>query len=501
MIAITYQIHLDEPAIFAALEGDPNSAVTYPYIPGSVIRGMIIGRFIQSQRTLDKHFELEANGQYSQLFFSPKTRYLNAYPRINGKRSLPVPATWTISKYKKSDEKIIYITDTACKPKQQNDDERRKPKSLSGFTVVESGTAHVYQPKTAINVHTARARKDASEQQVFRYESLADGQSFMGAILCETKTDAEKLQKLLKGTKRVALGGSRTAGYGHATISEVQIESNWSELTPRMAKNVVLTFLSDTLLCDEHGAYIPSPKILQAQLEQMGIVCELEPVSIKTSWVGGFNRKWGLPLPQVMGIERGSVVRLNGINPEDSSIKQLLNKGIGERREDGFGRVAIGWQQQATLTYQKYDPTPVLNEITLKPASESARLLQTIERRIEANEMQDIRLRILQDDPYLIRGNISRTQLSRLRTEIANASSLSEVTRFLTKISGKAGGRQFDNARISGQSLTEWLKKPTFGDNASSDEATILQLIDLVLERAYIVRDKQAVQKEVHSNG
>jgi len=398
--------------------------------------------------------------------------------------------------------------DTACNPKQQNDDERRKPKSLSGFTVVEveSGTAHVYQPKTAINVHTARARKDASEQQVFRYESLADGQSFMGVILCESEGNANILLKLLKDTKRIALGGSRTAGYGHATISEVQIDTNWSELTPRMTKNVVLTFLSDALLCDEHGAYIPSPKILQAQLEQMGIVCELEPVSIKTSWVGGFNRKWGLPLPQVMGIERGSVVRLNGINPEDSSIKQLLDKGIGERREDGFGRVAIGWQQQATLTYQKYDPTPALDEITLKPGSESAKLLQTIERRIEDNAMQEIKLNILRDGTYLICGNISRTQLSRLRTVIANDLRIhhegqNAINNFLERIEGKAGGRQFDNARISGQSLTEWLKKPPFGDNAIINDATRLQLIDLALERAYIARDKQAVQKGVHSNG
>src|SRR5690606_28830815 len=110
----------------------------------------------------------------------------------------------------------------------------------------------------------------------------------------------------------------------------------------------------------------------------------------------------------------------------------------------------------------------------------SAKLLQTIERRIEADTMQEIKRSILEGSSYKIHGNISRTQLSRLRTVIANASSLSEVTGFLTKISGKAGGRQFDNARISGQSLSEWLKKPPFGDNAVINDATRLQLIDLV---------------------
>ncbi|PJF38835.1 MAG: hypothetical protein CUN55_16130, partial [Phototrophicales bacterium] len=293
MLAITYQIHLDEPAIFAALEGDPNSAVTYPYIPGSVIRGMIIGRFIQSQRTQNKHFELEANGQYSHLFFSPQTRYLNAYPLIKGKRSLPVPTTWMIPKYKTSDEASLHIADTAYASKQENGNKASKLKSLSGFTVVENGKAYVYKPKTTINVHTARARKDAGEQQIFRYKALADGQTFVGAILCETEDDAKRLCKLLQDTEQILLGGSRTAGYGHATISEVQIDSNWSELTSNITTNVVLTFLSDTLLRDEHGTYIPTSKTLQAYLNQMGIACEVEPISIKTTWVGGFNRKWG----------------------------------------------------------------------------------------------------------------------------------------------------------------------------------------------------------------
>lgn len=518
MIAVNYQIQLNEAAIFAALTGDPNSAVSYPFIPGSVIRGMMIGRFVQSQRKQDTHFQLDATGEYSHLFFSSQTRYLNAYPIIDGKRSLPVPATWTIPKYKHRNETsnpqeepekhALQITDNAFATNQPDNAERRKPKNLSGFTVVDDGTAQIYQPKTALHVHTARARKEAREQQVFRYESLADGQSFMGTILCETDEDAQFLSKLLKGLDWIALGGSRTAEYGGATVLEVSDPiMDWDETKNyQITESVVLTFLSDALLCDEHGAYIPTPKVLQEQFMQMGIDCEVEPINIKTTWVGGFNRKWGLPLPQVMGIERGSVVRLHMRHLNKKAITRLMHHGIGERREDGFGRVVLGWQNagQATLTYVKLehqlpniDPNPIRLDAL---AHESRQLLETIERRLDDHTIQATKLRVLQDNAFLIRGNISRTQLSRLRTVIANASSLESITTFLTKVNGKVGGRQFDNARITGQSLSEWLENPTFGDNVSRDEATTLQLIDLVLERAYIAHDKQA-QKEANQYG
>ena len=42
MKAITYTITLEQPVLVTSLDGDPNSGVAFDYIPGSVIRGMII---------------------------------------------------------------------------------------------------------------------------------------------------------------------------------------------------------------------------------------------------------------------------------------------------------------------------------------------------------------------------------------------------------------------------------------------------------------------------
>src|SRR5690606_13288481 len=111
----------------------------------------------------------------------------NAYPEIEGKRALPVPATWTQRKYPIGDQPNPII-DSALLDKNVPKSSA-KPKNLSGFTVIDEHTAHIYHPQIAFNVHTARARQNAGEQQVFRYEALADGQTFMGAILCVSEDD------------------------------------------------------------------------------------------------------------------------------------------------------------------------------------------------------------------------------------------------------------------------------------------------------------------------
>ena len=54
MNALTFQIHLHEPVLVTQVgSGDSNSAVGFDFIPGSVIRGALIGRYLQ-RRNEDK---------------------------------------------------------------------------------------------------------------------------------------------------------------------------------------------------------------------------------------------------------------------------------------------------------------------------------------------------------------------------------------------------------------------------------------------------------------
>ena len=46
--ALSYQITLEEPALLTSLSGDPNSAVSLSYLPGSVLRGAAVAAWLSA---------------------------------------------------------------------------------------------------------------------------------------------------------------------------------------------------------------------------------------------------------------------------------------------------------------------------------------------------------------------------------------------------------------------------------------------------------------------
>ena len=91
MIALTYRLTLQEPVLATALDGEPNSAVSYDYIPGSMIRGLVAAAL--TRPTVDLAMTER------ELLFSGEVRYLHAYPaRQNSLRSLPAPHSWRKNK-------------------------------------------------------------------------------------------------------------------------------------------------------------------------------------------------------------------------------------------------------------------------------------------------------------------------------------------------------------------------------------------------------------------
>ncbi len=76
MNALTFQIHLHEPVLVTqGGSGDPNSAVGFDFIPGSVIRGALIGKYIQG-RNEDKVDATDKD--FRRLFFDGNVSFLNA---------------------------------------------------------------------------------------------------------------------------------------------------------------------------------------------------------------------------------------------------------------------------------------------------------------------------------------------------------------------------------------------------------------------------------------
>ncbi len=170
---------------------------------------------------------------------------------------------------------------------------------------------------------------------VYRYDALAAGQSFQAAIICDNDNDMSTLKNLISG--RVTLGGSRSGGYGRAEVKVRLITDNGlSHDIPEDAEDVpedklIITLQSDVLLRDERGQFAVDPQLLRRVVsEHLGVELELEGTFLNTVVVGGFNRKWGLPLPQALAARMGSVL----IFKDPGCDSALLNM-IGSTRHWG----------------------------------------------------------------------------------------------------------------------------------------------------------------------
>lgn len=337
-IALTFHITLETPALFSALEGEPNSAVSYPYIPGSTLRGMAVGAWLRENNTL-----ILEDKTVQDLFFNGSVRWLNAYPLIEDKRGLPVPLSWFVKKYPESDEKH---TLSLGKPQVG------KAKNPNGFFHLTNGLVKLVEPQRSIKIHVQRDRDfgraikrdddvEGTGGTVYRYDALAAGQTFGAAVLCETPEQAEQLKTLIEANPQAALGGARTAGYGRVKLSHFDVK-NWQE-TPELKGTegtLQITLLSDVLLRNDYGQPCADVPTLLSALNMKS--ASVQEAYIAQDIVGGFNRKWGLPLPQTPALKKGSVLILKGMFDADK-LNALSETGIGERRAEGYGRLGFEW--------------------------------------------------------------------------------------------------------------------------------------------------------------
>lgn len=483
MKAITFLLYTKQPILLTSLQGDPNSDVSFAYIPGSVIRGVLISRYIQ-RHNVGRNDDILNDEQFpdvGRLFFNGETRFLNGYlySKQSEKRTLPVPLSWLKKKaddINKLESQEISIYDFSC---QQPDDDSYKSLD-AGFCIVEDQDILLYQEKRRINIHNMRNRKKGrgidGDGAVFRYDALDVGQVFQSVILCNNSDDVEEIKSLLQ-PENVWLGGSISAGYGNVCISDIQECDDWCEVGIEPderdfeEENLIrITLLSDLILRDEYGNYVLTPP--QQLLEELlKVKLCLKSCFIGNHIVGGFNKKWGLPLPQIPVLSAGSVFvfECDRDNLDIEKIRYLEEQGIGERRVDGFGRVAVNWLDDYsifTATVPKEDKQDIgFNSPQSAENSEDSKIAIIMAKRLLQQKL-DKRLLEKVTSIKLKPNKLTNSQLSRLM--IVARQSLTEenntaIIKFLEKLPKNAKS-QFEETKIYSKTLNtqicEWLKDP-----------------------------------------
>lgn len=478
MKALLFHINSVQPLLLTSLQGDPNSSVSFPYIPGSVIRGALIGRYTKHH---EKALDLE-NSQIRRWFFDGTTRYLNAYPLIDGNRSVPLPRSLVAEKLAEWEHERLPIYDrSVSRP------DAKALRALTGFIRYDQrGVLWHTDTRMVVNIHNQRdrllGRGIGNEGTVFRYEAIAPEQTFVAAILCDDK-DAATIKGWLP--QQIWLGGSRSAGYGEAHIDNVQIVDNWREI-PRFTQTededeentyataltsaplrLSITLTSDMLLRAPNGGYTTEPPHAHfSTLLGVELTFDEARSTIGTALHGGFNRTWGLPTPQTPALAAGSVLTYTFLTPPEAADLAVLEmEGLGERRTEGFGRVLcnlLPFQPDYELRHwqpERHLNTPDFGAKVEELDKEACELATLMARRILEQRLET-RL-IDQTQTHRISGNISNTQLSRLRIIARRAlgsGELHSIEQFLDNLPANAR-EQFARARVGHRPLDTWMRE------------------------------------------
>ncbi len=477
MKIIPYRVTLLEPLLATRIAGDPNSGVSYPYVPGSLVRGAAVAAYMRERDIA----ALDAGAEdVRRLFFDGRTRYLNAYPvDARGIRTLPTPRSLF---HVKGEESSIY--DFAIETISEVDDEKVQfvaaARESQPFCWMEDNHIFFIAPERRINVHTQRDRVKgrATDESgaVFQYDALEEGQTFAGWVLVDEDADVELASSLLRRSYR--LGGSSNSGYGRVAVEVGTPQDVWRETPNRIApinggETFVVTLLSDTAVRDPNtGQYTWN---LQPALQRL-LGVEIERVQAAAGeeeqrgvWrleeAGGFNRAWGLPLSQAQVIAGGStfVFRARATIPLEA-ISSAEWRGIGERRSEGFGRLAFNWQSEAQLagvTPPKASPiaqpAPKLDGVAYDMAQQMAR-------RALRRELDGMLCKAINDVQIPRRPPVSNAQISRLRIIAREALPHGDLARLQKYVEENIKTRrsvrdQFDQTRLGSERLSRWLEE------------------------------------------
>lgn len=342
---VKYKITLQSPVI---LEEN--------HIAGSTLLGICASKYIKENR-IDQN-EINGTDRFSKMFLSDKVIFSNGYISTDKVNCVPTPITFMKVKNSKTDKFInIANIDTELDKKERyvsipyqygymNEEE------FSGANINREVSCH---HRRSEDKNVGRATEKSGEY--FSYEAICSGTEFTGEI-CGSEDKLKDIIECFKSDNTIHLGASKSAQYGKATITFSKPNDIETEVE---GENISLLFTSPMIVKNRDGIISTDKNDL---LDELGIDNDLvEKVYLKTTEVGGFNTKWGLPKERTIAIKEGSVIVLK----EQEGIEKLVNVSHGERVSEGYGRLMVintNVTDEVTLTMKELEKSESLTKVT-----------------------------------------------------------------------------------------------------------------------------------------
>jgi len=362
MKALQYKVKTLAPVVISATSGDANLTGTLDYLTGSSMLGVFASKYQAAgkEKATGGSAGLHRDEKFYRWFLRGGLSFGNAYLAVPDEENEYLFYPTPMSLQQDKEERIIYNLTLI----DDNVEETRYP---GGFSRLADNRLIYETPQKKLYFHHTRKNrlKGRSEDgDIFHYEALNEGQLFVGRIL-GAEEDLKEFRTLLGPRFLARVGRSKNTQYGRVEIVLAEIvepvEDDQTELT--VADNtVVLTFLSPVILRNRYGFPEVSVGILR---EYLAGALGTEDFTIKecyarTELVENFISVWQLKRPEEKALAAGSTFKLIFEREPDSqlrqTIKDLCRDGLGERTNEGFGRLTVNLAAEKWYSKEKLKP-------------------------------------------------------------------------------------------------------------------------------------------------
>ncbi|HHV29772.1 MAG TPA: CRISPR-associated protein [Clostridium sp.] len=365
---IQFDIQALEPLKLGKFERDSNNEYSYSYIPGSVVKGAVVWGLVEDGGAVPKEI---LNG--NSVFY-------NAYPLIDDNLAIPMMQGYIGDKQEiRSNKDNIRVIHSFNKKKENS-----IPINSYEFVVRETNNEKLllgYNPGKVENLHINKkdTLNDDNKIKMFRYEAIKKGECFRSYI----RTPEQYYDDIVKilSNDYIYFGGSRGSGYGKCKIT------NKKEVSPiclhesdlDIEDDLYIYFLSDAVLYynGKVNTYIPEGELK----EMLGIKGKCEYVESYSSLgvAATYNTLYRTNTICYSAVSKGSVIKYRveeKIDPD--RIRKLATEGVGLRREDGYGQIAILNNIPDDIVVSRYKKKEILPKADIELTEEDKRIVDII---------------------------------------------------------------------------------------------------------------------------
>lgn len=299
---------------------------TYDHLPGTVLRGALASRHLnESEQPPDV---VSASDEFLHTFEGG-----GSFGPLHNENTFPLPLSVKQHKYAPG-PRCHTVWDQLSEGNEHCPTCQQELEFSKGEP---AGTVH----------RVRRTRAELDEDAVARHGQLFTQNSLQSGTRLSGWLHGPALRALHIGDEPIdtLYFGGRTK---HQGAARVQVDTYTEpEPVPQRENRLFLRLLGPGVFVDQHGFPSLYPD-LEELSEQLGVkAMHVEKENSRTRWcaVEGWHAASGLPKPAERAVQPGStyVVRCDR-EADPQARKQLMARGIGLRRREGFGALYSGQQ-------------------------------------------------------------------------------------------------------------------------------------------------------------